>query len=99
MISVLNITYLPIMKNSEFLIRRQRRNIDRFRIVFRCCKRPDASSQLIGFKADKVYIGRYYNGLYEISVDWGRGKPFLIEKKQFEQYFQLMDEGNNSFGT
>ena len=77
--------------NYQFLVRRQRRFIDQYRITFRCYQRPDNNSQLIGFESDKVYTGRYYNGLYEIAIDWGRSNPFLIEKKQFQAYFKLME--------
>ena len=87
------------MNSSQFLVRQQQRSLDRFRIIFLCCKLPEVGSQLIGFEANKIYTGRYYNGLYEISVDWGRSKPFLIEKKQFEKYFQLINENKDSFGT
>ena len=86
------------MKNSQFLRSQPPRNIDPFKITFHCFKLPETGSQLIGFEANKIYTGRLYNSLYEISVDWGRSKPFVIERKQFEKYFQLTDK-KGSFGT
>ena len=83
--------------NNLFLIRRQRRFIDQYRIVFRCQQQPEQSSQLIGFEADKEYVGRYYNGLYEVAVDWGRSTPFLIGRQQFAKYFTLLKSPEMQF--
>ena len=77
------------MKDKYIFKEQSRRNVDPFRITFHCFRLPETGSKLVGFKDNRLYTGRYYNGLYEISVDWGRSKPFLIEKKQFEKYFQL----------
>ena len=93
-----NLTYMIFMKNGQLSAQAQQRSIDQFKITFHCFKLPEMSSQLVGFKVNTIYTGRFYNGLYEISVDWGRRKPFLIEKKQFEKYFQRIDY-QGSFGT
>ena len=64
---------------------------DRFRIQFRCSHRPDEQSGLSEFEVDKDYIGRAYNGLFEIAPDWGRGKPsVLLRKRLFERYFEIL---------
>lgn len=66
---------------------------DKFRIYFRCSHRPENSSGLNGFELDKSYMGRAYNGLYEIAPDWGRGKPsILLRKRLFERYFEVLNE-------
>ncbi|MEM6842638.1 MAG: hypothetical protein AAF944_22345 [Bacteroidota bacterium] len=63
---------------------------DKFRIQFRCSRRPDELSGLADFEVDKFYIGRAYNGLFEIAPDWGRGKPsVLLRKGLFERYFEI----------
>ena len=72
----------------------QTKNRDQFRIVFHCYNLPEVGSRLIGFEANKIYTGRFYNSLYEISVDWGRSKPYIIEKRQFEKYFRRIDKEN-----
>ena len=88
------------MSSSQLLETSSPRRIDPFRITFQCFKLPETNSQLIGFETDKTYTGRYYNGLYEISVDWGRSRPFIIEQKQFYKYFQLIDQqGSRSVRT
>ncbi|MFN6943684.1 MAG: hypothetical protein ACK4ND_01960 [Cytophagaceae bacterium] len=45
-----------------------------------------------GFEENVVYSGRTFNNLYEISCAWASHKPtFLIEKKVFDQYFELIN--------
>ncbi len=71
------------------MVRRYNRVMDRFRISFKCNRQPEDNSGLQGFEKDKLYLGRAYNGLYEISTEWGRGKPtFLLDRKMFQQYFE-----------
>lgn len=71
--------------------------MDRFKISFKCNKQPDVSSGLFGFEPEKCYRGRSFNGLYEISSEWGRGKPTIIlDKKIFYRYFEVvMDSSSN----
>jgi len=59
-------------------------------IQFKCTKRP-YESVLAGFSEGRVYKGRYFNGLYQVSEEWGTSKPtIMIEKKDFEKYFEII---------
>lgn len=71
--------------------------MDKFKISFKCSKQPDSGSGLLGFEAEKYYRGRAYNGLFEISSEWGKGKPTIIlDKKIFCKYFEVvMDTPSN----
>ncbi len=72
------------------MVRRYNRVLDRFKISFRCSTQPNEGTGLRGFEPERSYIGRTYNGLYEVSTDWGSGKPtVLLEKKDFERFFVL----------
>jgi len=72
------------------MVRKYNRILDRFKISFRCSTQPKESTGLRGFEAERTYIGRTYNGLFEVSTDWGSGKPtVLLDKKDFERYFVL----------
>lgn len=72
------------------MVRRYNRVLDRFKISFKCSTQPNESTGLRGFQPERSYIGRTYNGLYEVSTDWGSGKPtVLLERKDFERYFEL----------
>jgi hypothetical protein len=69
---------------------------DRFRIEFRCSRKPDDQSGLSDFEENRSYIGRTYNGLFEIAPDWGRGKPsVLLRKRLFERYFEVLSTSVN----
>lgn len=73
--------------------RKYNRVMDKFKISFKCNKEPNESIGLFGFEHDKAYTGRTYNGLFEVSADWGRGKPTIIlDRKIFERYFELLGE-------
>ncbi len=64
---------------------------DKFKIQFRCSRRPDEHSGLADFEVNKCYTGRTYNGLYEIAPEWGRGKPsVLLRRRLFDRYFKVM---------
>lgn len=70
--------------------------MDRYKISFKCNKQPEVNTGLSGFEAHKLYIGRAYNGLFEISSEWGKGKPtMLLDKKSFDQYFELVKNNTN----
>lgn len=59
-------------------------------IQFKCTKRP-YESVLSGFSEGRVYKGRYFNGLYQVSEEWASNKPtIMIEKKDFEKYFEVV---------
>lgn len=61
-------------------------------IYYRCIKKP-TEQKLEGFEVDQVYRGRSFNNLCEISVEWASHKPtFLIEKKVFDQFFQIIEK-------
>lgn len=65
--------------------------MDRYKISFKCNKQPEISSGLLGFEPEKNYRGRSYNGLYEISTEWGKGKPtVLLDRKIFNRYFEII---------
>ena len=62
------------------------------KIEYKCVKVPEVSG-LQGFSKDKVYKGRTFNGLYEVSVEWASHKPtFLLEKRDFDKYFEVIPE-------
>ncbi len=74
----------------------KRKNMDRYKISYKCNKQPETSTGLSGFEPHKSYTGRAYNGFFEISSEWGRGKPtMLLDKKSFEQYFELIKNNPN----
>ncbi|BDD11190.1 hypothetical protein FUAX_36220 [Fulvitalea axinellae] len=71
--------------------------MDKFRIEYRCRKQPNNQSELQGFEAQKVYVGRTYNGLYEVSPDWGSGaRSALISGSVFREYFELLPNEKES---
>lgn len=56
------------------------------------CKKKPVDTKLSGFEVNKVYKGRTFNNLYEVSSEWASQKPtFLLEKKVFDEYFELVD--------
>ena len=62
------------------------------RIEYRCFKTPE-STHLKGFIKGKVYKGRSFNGLYEITPEWAGHQPtYLVEKKEFDQYFEVVEK-------
>ena len=62
------------------------------KILYKCVKSPDIIT-LQEFKKDKIYKGRAFNGLFEISEEWATHKPtYLLEKKEFDKYFQLVEQ-------
>lgn len=75
------------------MVRKYNRVMDKYKISFKCSKLPEGSNVLMGFEPDKAYIGRSYNGLFEVSTDWGRGKPtILLDRKIFDRYFEVVRE-------
>lgn len=62
------------------------------KIEYKCVKTPEGTL-LKGFVKDRIYRGRSFNGLYEITTEWASHQPtFLVEKKDFEKYFELIHE-------
>jgi hypothetical protein len=60
------------------------------KIEYKCITPPE-SNLLKGFVKGRVYKGRAFNGLYEITTEWASHQPtYLVEKKDFEKYFQLV---------
>lgn len=60
------------------------------RIHYKCIKKPDMP-HLKDFKENEMYTGRFFNDLFEISSEWASHKPtFLLNKKDFEKYFELV---------
>lgn len=75
------------------MVRKYNRVMDKFKISFKCSKEPQGAIGLFGFEPEKAYTGRSYNGLFEVSTDWGRGKPtILLDRKIFDRYFELLGE-------
>ena len=65
--------------------------MDKFRIQYKCNRAPKPSAGLEGFLVDQQYIGRSFNGLYEVTPQWGNGKQTkLLQKTEFEKYFELV---------
>ena len=70
--------------------------MDKFRISFICNKEPDEKLRLSGFKAGEIYLGRMFNGLYEISPKWGSDDPTrILSKKTFNEYFEIVEPVTN----
>ena len=70
-----------------------KKQVDKYRIKYQCNRQPQEGSLLAGFQHGETYEGRYFNGLYEVSVSWGRETPVLISRKLFNQYFELIQGG------
>jgi hypothetical protein len=69
--------------------------MDRYKIEFTCLKEPNGQAGLQGYAIDKKYTGRMFNGLFEVSPNWGNGDTTkLIDKKVFSQYFDLVHQQN-----
>ena len=70
--------------------------MDKFRIQYKCNKAPKPNTGLEGFLVDQQYVGRSFNGLFEVTPQWGNGKQTrLIPKNEFEQYFELISNRMN----
>ena len=65
--------------------------MDRFRVEFKCNQKPDERKFFGGYVKGKNYIGRSFNGLFQISPKWGSNLPTrVIPRKIFDQYFELI---------
>jgi hypothetical protein len=63
--------------------------MDKFRIEYKCNKQPKSVSGLEGFVPERIYTGRAFNGLYEVTPQWGNGRGTrLLQRREFEQYFE-----------
>ena len=70
--------------------------MDKFRIQYKCNKAPKPNTGLEGFMVDQQYVGRSFNGLFEVTPQWGNGKQTrLIQKNEFEEYFELISNRIN----
>ena len=87
------------MKNSDFLVWRQRRRQDPFRIRYECYRAPSFSAGQCSFRVGEVYSGRLYNGIYQVSADWGREEAHHLSKGEFETYFRLVNQSREVYGT
>jgi hypothetical protein len=59
-------------------------------VEFKCVKQPEITS-LSGFELGKIYKGRTFNGLFQISVVWAGHAPYLmIDTKEFSKYFEVV---------
>ncbi|AHM61216.1 hypothetical protein D770_14810 [Flammeovirgaceae bacterium 311] len=68
--------------------------MDKFRINYKCNKMPKANSGLEGFTLDRTYTGRSFNGLFEVTPQWGNGKQTkLLQRQEFEEYFEVIPVG------
>jgi hypothetical protein len=62
------------------------------KIEYRCLKSTEGT-HLKGFIKGKIYKGRSFNGLFEISPEWASHyATYLIEKREFDQYFELVEK-------
>ncbi len=87
------------MKNSDFLTWRQRRRQDPFKISYECHCVPSFNATDHSFRVGEVYSGRYYNGLYQVSADWGREEAHHLSRREFETYFRLVNQSREVYGT
>ena len=70
-----------------------KKQVDKYRIHYQCRHQPARDSLLAGFQRGEVYEGRYFNGLYEVSISFGREEAMLISRKLFNQHFIIIQEG------
>lgn len=62
------------------------------RIEYRCVRTPEGT-HLKGFVSGRVYQGRSFNGLFEITTEWASHQPtYLVDRKDFEKYFELTEQ-------
>lgn len=87
------------MKNSDFLVWRQRRRQDLFKISYECHCAPQFNTEQHSFRVGEVYSGRCYNGIYQVSADWGREEAYHLSRKEFETYFRLVNQSREVYGT
>jgi len=67
--------------------------MDRFRIEYRCRQEPKGTLGVHSFQTNQIYNGRAYNGLYEVSANWGGDAPSqLLSLTEFNKYFELVTE-------
>lgn len=67
--------------------------MDKYKITFKCKKQPKPTTGLAGFEADRLYVGRTFNGLYEVTPQWGKGgQNKLIGRAVFEEYFEIVNQ-------
>lgn len=65
--------------------------MDPYKIEFVCNRKPDDINLKGIYFIGMRYIGRSYNGLFEISPKWGSNYPTkVINKKLFDEYFELV---------
>jgi len=67
--------------------------MDKYRVEFVCNTKPDERKFLGGYKKGIRYIGRSFNGLFEVTPKWGSSLPTrVIPRKLFDQYFELVSQ-------
>lgn len=67
--------------------------MDKFRIRYQCNKIPDSLLGLDGYELTKNYVGRSFNGFFELSSKWGSGSQTkMIDKAIFQEYFEITPE-------
>lgn len=70
--------------------------MDKYRIIFQCHTAPESIPGLEGYEIQKQYVGRMFNGLFEISPSWGSDKQTkLIAKALFDEYFEIVKNNSN----
>lgn len=87
------------MKNSDFLVWRQRRRQDPFKIRYECHCEPSFGPEQCSFRVGEVYNGRFYNGIYQVSADWGREEAHHLSRREFEAHFRLVNQSQKVYGT
>lgn len=74
--------------------------MDKYRIVYKCNKQPKPHSGLEGFLPEHTYTGRAFNGLYEVTPQWGNGRGSrLLQRREFEEYFEEVNRPAISLAT
>ncbi len=70
--------------------------MDKFKIFYRCTKAPgEYFGYVTGFQEESTYEGRTFNGLIEISPNWGRSRHTkVISSKEFSKFFEIVMEQN-----
>ena len=67
--------------------------MDKFRISYKCHTKPNGTTELDGFHVNQSYVGRSYNGLFEVAPNWGRNDDRkVITKRIFDDYFELLTD-------
>lgn len=66
--------------------------MNKFKIHYICNKAPDKWIHLDGFEEGVIYTGRMFNGVFEVTPNWGGDLPTkMISRKIFDSFFEMVN--------